>query len=156
MLGVAALEVPVPCGDHLEVLPVDAGFHGEDAVEAPLIGGDAQDQFLFAIADGAEAVEVIVEEGEEVFGILVQQDVFVGTQAVEEAIAAGCVFAFGGARAGGFLGILAVSIDLGLAGCARFIRIIHMRIGGRVRPGPFRFHTTGAGLGIRMAFCARG
>src|ERR1022692_2473155 len=37
---------------------------------------------------------------------------------------AGCVFALGGARAGGFLGILAVSIDLGLAGCARFIRII--------------------------------
>src|ERR1039458_3110734 len=97
---------------------------GEDTVEAALVGGDAQDQVLFAGADGLEAVQVVVEEEKELFGILVEEDMFVGAQAVEEAIAAGCVFALGGARAGGFLGILAVSIDLGLAGCARFIRII--------------------------------
>ena len=153
MLGVAALEVPVPCGDHLEVLPVDAGFHGEDAVEAPLIGGDAQDQFLFAIADGAEAVEVIVEEGEEVFGILVQQDVFVGTQAAEEAIAAGCGLAFGGAWAGGFLGVPAVGVDLCLGGCARLIRIFHIRFSGRVWPD-LRFDVRGGAGRMRAAFCA--
>jgi hypothetical protein len=147
------LEVPVPCGDHLEVLPVDAGFHGEDAVEAPLIGGDAQDQFLFAIADGAEAVEVIVEEGEEVFGILVQQDVFVGTQAAEEAIAAGCGLAFGGAWAGGFLGVPAVGVDLCLGGCARLIRIFHIRSSGRVWPD-LRFDVRGGAGRIRAAFCA--
>src|ERR1022692_4033499 len=118
---------------------------GEDTVEAALVGGD-----------GLEAVQVVVEEEKELFGILVEEDMFVGAQAVEEAIAAGCAFALGGAWAGRFLGVLPVGVDLGLGGCARFIRIIHMRIGGRVRPGPFRFHTTGGGLGIRMAFCARG
>ena len=97
---------------------------GEDTVEAALVGGDAQDQVFFAGADGLEAVQVVVEEEKELFGILVEEDMFVGAQAVEEAIAAGCGFALGGAWAGGFLGILAVSIDLGLAGCARFIRII--------------------------------
>src|ERR1019366_457619 len=126
---------------------------GEDTVEAALVGGDAQDQVLFAGADGLEAVQVVVEEEKELFGILVEEDMFVGAQAVEEAIAAGCGFALGGAWAGRFLGVLTVGVDLGLGGGARFIRIIHMRIGGRVRPGPFRFHTTGAGLGIRMAFC---
>ena len=30
-------------GDRLEALPVDAGLHGEGAVEAPLTGGDAHD-----------------------------------------------------------------------------------------------------------------
>ena len=111
-------------GHVVEAVAVDAGLHGEDTVEAALVGGDAQDQVFFAGADGLEAVQVVVEEEKELFGILVEEDMFVGAQAVEEAIAAGCVFALGGARAGGFLGILAVSIDLGLAGCARFIRII--------------------------------
>ena len=30
-------------GDRLEALPVDAGLHGEGAVEAPLTGGNAHD-----------------------------------------------------------------------------------------------------------------
>jgi hypothetical protein len=68
----------------VEAVAVDAGFHGEDAVETPLVGGDAQDQFLFAGADGAEAIEEVLNEEEEVFGILAGQDVFVGAQAVAE------------------------------------------------------------------------
>src|ERR1039457_1858626 len=151
--GVPVLAALFLGGHVVEAVAVDAGLHGEDTVEAALVGGDAQDQVLFAGAYGLEAVQVVVEEEKELFGILVEEDMFVGTQAVEKAITAGSGFAFGGARAGGFLGVLAVGVDLGLAGGARFIRIIHMRIGGRVRPAPCRFHTTGAGLGIRMAFC---
>jgi len=72
-----------------------------------------------------EAVEVVVEEDEELFRVLVEQDVFTGAQAMEKAIAAGCVFALGGARAGGFPGIFAIGLDPGLARFARFIRIFH-------------------------------
>src|ERR1017187_3188073 len=57
---------------------------GEDTVEAALVGGDAQDQVLFAGADGLEAVQVVVEEEKELFGILVEEDMFVGAQAVSE------------------------------------------------------------------------
>src|ERR1035438_9687518 len=96
---------------------------------------------------------LIVEEGEEVFGILVQQDVFVGTQAAEEAIAAGCGLAFGGAWAGGFLGVPAVGVDLCLGGCARLIRIFHIRFSGRVWPD-LRFDVRGGAGRMRAAFCA--
>jgi hypothetical protein len=65
-----------------------------------LIGGNAQDQVFFGGADGLEAVQVVVEEEEELFGIFIEQDVFVGAQAVEEAIAAGRGFAFSAAWSG--------------------------------------------------------
>ena len=124
--GVLVLAELVDVGDALEVVAVDAGFHGEGAVEAPLIGGDAQDQGFFAGADGAEAVEEVLEEEEEVLGILAGEDVFVGAQAVAETVAAGCGFAFRGARAGGFLGVLAVGVDLGLGGFAGTIRFFRV------------------------------
>ena len=82
----------------------------------------------FSSADGLEAVQMVVEEEEELGGIFVEQDVFVGAEAVEEAIAAGCVFAFGSARASRFLCVLAVGVDLGLGGCARLISVFHIRI----------------------------
>ena len=77
---------------------------------------------------------MIVEEAEEIFGILVEHDVFVGAQAVEKAITAGSGFAFGGARAGRFLGVLAVGVDLRLGQCAGFVRFFHIGCGGRVWP----------------------
>jgi len=40
--------------------------------------------FSSASPEGVEAVEVVVEEAEEIFGILVEQDVFVPAQAVQE------------------------------------------------------------------------
>ena len=80
---------------------------------------------FFGGADGLEAVEVVLNAAEEFGGILVEQDVFVGTQAMEEAIAAGCFFTRGGAGASGFFGILAVGIDFRLAGSARLVRILH-------------------------------
>ncbi len=100
MVDQLPFELKVFGGDRLEALPVDAGLHGEGAVEAPLTGGDAHDQFLFAIADGAEAVVEVFEEDEEFFGIFVEEEVFVGAQAVDQAIAAGCGSAFRGTWTG--------------------------------------------------------
>ena len=100
MVDQLPFELKVFGGDRLEALPVDAGLHGEGTVEAPLTGGDAHDQFLFALADGAEAVVEVFEEDEEFFGIFVEEEVFVGAQAVDESIAAGCGSAFRGTWTG--------------------------------------------------------
>ena len=112
MVDQLPFELKVFGGDRLEALPVDAGLHGEGTVEAPLTGGDAHDQFLFALADGAtddhflavagglEAVVEVIEEEEKLFGVLVEQEVFVGAQAVDESIAAGCGSAFRGTWTG--------------------------------------------------------
>src|ERR1039458_10216589 len=139
------------CGDIVEAVAVDAGFEGEGAVQAPLVVGDAQDQFFFGGADGAEAIQVIVDEEEELFGVLVEQDVFVGAQAVEEAIAAGCGFAFGCFWASLFLCVPAVGVDLGLAGGAGFIRAFHIHISGRVSPY-LAFMLWGANRGFGWQF----
>src|ERR1017187_9016334 len=61
------------CGDIVEAVAVDAGFEGEGAVQAPLVVCGAQDQFFFGGADGAEAIQVIVDEEEELLGVLVEQ-----------------------------------------------------------------------------------
>jgi hypothetical protein len=111
-----------------EAVAVDAGFDGEGAVEAPLSGGDAQDELLFALADGVEAVVEVFQEEEEVFGILAGQEVLVGAEAVFQAIAAGCGFAFGGAWASGFFGVLTVGVDLAFRGCTGGVRFVHIRI----------------------------
>jgi len=50
--GANFLVVRVLFGGLHEAFPEDAGFHGEGAAEAPLIGGDAHDQLLFGFAGG--------------------------------------------------------------------------------------------------------
>jgi hypothetical protein len=71
------------------------------------------DDHFFAVADGAEVVVEILEEAEEGFGILAFEDeVFVAGEAVGKAVAAGGGFALGCARAGRFLGVLAVGFRL--------------------------------------------
>jgi hypothetical protein len=83
-------EVTIFGGDPGEELAEDALFLGEVAVEAPLIGGDAGNDHLFGLADGAEGIVKTFEEELEVFGIIViEQDMFVGAHAVGEAIATG-------------------------------------------------------------------
>ena len=77
-VGIAFLAVLVLVGDIVEAVAEDAGFHGEDAVETPLIGGDAEDQFFFAFADRVEGIEEVLDEGEEVFGVFAGEDVLVG------------------------------------------------------------------------------
>ena len=145
-------------GDLPKAVAEDAGFHGEGAAEAPLVVGDAQDQHFFAVAEGLEAVVEVFEEHEEIFGVLVEQDMFIGAQAVEEAIAAGCGFALGSARAGGFLGVLTVGVDLGLGGGARFVRILrifHVCISGAGGP-VLNLMLGGRAWRSRVAFRASG
>ena len=105
--------VPVDAVQDGGFFAVDAGFEGKSTVETPLGGGDALDHQVFAVADGAEVVVEILEEADEGIGILAFEDeVFVAGEAVGEAVAAGGGFAFGGARAGGFLGVAAVGFRL--------------------------------------------
>jgi len=134
LLRVYSLLFRVLCGDLLEALAIDAGFHGEGSVEPPLIGGDAADDHYLAVADGLEAAVEVVEEQEKLFGVLVEQEMFVGAQAVEQAIAAGCGFSGCGARAGRFLGILPVGPEAGFGGGAGCVGIGHMRVIGRGSP----------------------
>ena len=139
----------VPGGDRLEALAVDGGFHGEGAVEAPLIGGDALDQFFFAEADGAEVVVEVLEEEEKLFGIFAGEDMFVARQAVFEAVAAGSALALGAARAGRFLRISTVSVDLGFRRFAGVGRVFHLVVCGRGCAGPFASILHSGILGIR-------
>src|ERR1700722_16514688 len=96
----------------MDAMTVEFGFDGEGAFEAPLEIDQMLHQLFFGGAAGAEAEMVVVEQQNEFAGILVEDDVFVAGQAVDDAIAAGSGFAFGGAGAGGFLGIAAVGFDL--------------------------------------------
>ena len=153
LLRVDSLLFRVLCGDLLEALAIDAGFHGERAVQAPLIGGDAADDHFLAVADGLEAAVEVIEEEEKLFGVLVEQDVFVGAQAVEEAIAAGCGFPGYGARAGGFLGVLPVGPEAGFGGGAGCFGIGHKRGVGRGSPYP-RLDGRGRDAGDAGAFRA--
>jgi hypothetical protein len=115
-----------------------------------MIGGNAQDQQILGIADGAEAILHILDEILEVVETFVEHEVLGGAQAVEEAIAAGGIFAFGSAWAGGFLRVPAVGVELGLGGRTGFIRIIH------VDTTTFRFQLTGSGGGYGWGFGASG
>ena len=75
----------------------------------------------------------------------------IGAQAVGEAVAAGCVFARSGAWAGGFLGVLAVGVDLGLCGGAAvclflfFILILRALCAPYLSLGCYRERLAGAG-----------
>jgi hypothetical protein len=65
-------------------------------LDTGLVAGEVGDgigthsQHFFAFAGGAEDFVEVLEEQEEIFGILVKQDVFVGALAMREAIAPGC------------------------------------------------------------------
>ncbi len=91
-----------------------------------MVSGDAEHQFFLAFADWEEAVEEVVEEGEEVFRILAGEDVFVGAQAMEQVVAAGCGLTFRGARTSRFLRVFAIRSDAGLAGGVLFVPVFHV------------------------------
>jgi len=90
-------------GDILEAVAVEAGFEGGGAVEAPLGQGDVQDQFLFGFADGLEAADMILEEGEEFAGVFGFEEVLVGFGGAGDGVAAGGGLALRGAGAGRLL-----------------------------------------------------
>lgn len=93
----------------------DSGFDGWGGIQSPLGGGNAPDEFFLVVANGVEAIGMILEEVAVFFGIAVDE-VFASAEAVAEAIAAGCGFACGGPWAGGFLGILAIGVELSFGG----------------------------------------
>lgn len=154
ILGVDALAVGILFGDGLEAFAVEGGFHGEDGVEAPLTGGHAQDEFLFDFADGLKAIDEVLEKEQEVGGVVIKDEVFVGAQSVDETIAAGFGFAFGRAGAGRFLCIAAIGFDSGLAGLVRgffhcvvpFASMVWRRDGGDWADSGQAFERTGAGF----------
>jgi hypothetical protein len=91
LVGQFPFAVVVRGRDAREAVAEEGRFHGKGVFEAPHIGGDVGDQHFLAFADGAKGIVEVFEEQEEVFGIIVvKQDVFVGAQSVDQAIAAGC------------------------------------------------------------------
>jgi len=107
-------------------------IEGGGAVEAPLGQGDVQDQFLLGFADGLEALEVVLEEGEEFAGVFGFEEVLVGFGGAGDGVAAGGGLASkeraqnGATRAASILGIA----------CS---------LAARENRAPLRFWSTGAG-----------
>ena len=153
VLGVEPPAAGVLFGDGHEALAVDAGFEGKRATEAPFVGGDAEDQSFLGFADGLEAIDVILEQEEELGGFVVGEDMFVGAQAVHQAIAAGFIFAFRCAGAGGFLCVTAIGLDSRLTDGARFGGIFHSCLAARGCRS-FRLHATRRGAGDLMVLRA--
>jgi len=81
------------------------GFHGEDALEAPVADGHAFDEGAFDGAGGAVVGVEGVEDGDEAFGGFVIEDDGGGEDAVTVGVAGGDDFAERGCGAGGFLGV---------------------------------------------------
>ncbi len=70
----------------------EAGFDGPVAVEAPVGGSHFFDEGVFDAIGGLEAVEVLVEHGEEVFGRFALEDEATGEQAMADRVAGGTLF----------------------------------------------------------------
>src|SRR5208282_181732 len=68
------------------------------------------------MVDGLEMRAVLVEELEEFGGVGIGREELAGGHAVYEAVAAGDGFALGGARAGTFVGVLAIGVHLRFGG----------------------------------------
>lgn len=112
-------------GDIVEAVAKDAGLHGENAVEAPLAGGDAVDQFFLGGTFRVKANDVVVEEEQEFLFVVAGEHVLAAGEAVFEAVAAGGGLSrvrFGTAR---FFGVLAVGVGLRIRGGAGIFRIDH-------------------------------
>src|ERR1022692_4022424 len=119
-------------GEGVGTLAIDVESAGR---EVALVGRDGWRRRRFAVLFGVvffggvpvlaalflgghvvEAVQVVVEEEKELFGILVEEDMFVGAQAVKEAIAAGCGFALGGRGPVDFLAFCRLALILASLG----------------------------------------
>jgi hypothetical protein len=107
---VFGIEVFVPA---LEVLGVEVGLGQTEAADEPLVVDKGVDEVALARGGGEELGVVFGCELGESGGVFATDDEGFGVEAGLESVAAGVEFAFGGARAGGFLRIAAIRFDLG-------------------------------------------
>jgi hypothetical protein len=102
--------------ESLMVAAVDLVFHIQGTIEAPLGGGYESDEFLAGSFGRPESGTEVGEQVGVFGGILFVEEVGFGAQAVGDAVAAGGSFAFWGAGAGAFPGVLPVGVELGFGG----------------------------------------
>jgi len=97
------------------VIP-ELGFDAAEAALGPLSGDEGVDERELDGIGGAEVEEELGGEGFEFGGIFAGDDVGPGVDAGFEGVESGAGFALGGGGAGGFLGVEAIGVDLGLGG----------------------------------------
>ena len=91
-----------------------AGFDAGNALQAPIGGGDLQDEQFFKGANGLKVVLEGGKEFEEDLIVLAGDGDIAGEEAVLEGVAAGGDFAFGGLGAGAQESVAAVGVSLRL------------------------------------------
>lgn len=94
-----------------------------------------------------EGIDEVVEEEEEVFGVLAGEEVFVGAEAVGEAIAAGSGLTGRGTGSGRFFRVFAIGVELGGGGLAGGTRFFSWFCGARCAAPYLRLHSTPWGVG---------
>jgi hypothetical protein len=82
-------------GNAADFVAVEAGFDGPGAAHAPEGGGHFLDDAELDAVDGAEALDVLVEEGVEVLAGLVGQDDAPGERAVADGVVGRSLFSGG-------------------------------------------------------------
>ena len=92
----------------------EVGFDAAEAALGPLGGDESIDESALIVVGGVEAEEECRGEGCECGGVFVVDDFRMGVDAGFQGVERGDGFAFGGSRAGGFLGVEAISVELGL------------------------------------------
>jgi hypothetical protein len=90
----------------------EVGFEEAQAAELPLGVGQGVDEFGFLGIGGTVGVAERLDQGGAGLGIFVGEEIELGIEAGFEGVAAGDGFAFGRARAGGFLGVAAIGLNL--------------------------------------------
>ena len=103
------LGVEVVVGDHAVE---ELAFYAGGSFESPCKASEAICEEFFDEGFGGELVEEALFAGVELFLGFAFDDVGGGGQAVGGGVLGGFGFAFGGFGAGGFLGVLAVCVDL--------------------------------------------
>jgi hypothetical protein len=91
---------------------VKAGFDANHAAETPVGPGHLAEAELLGIVGGLVGGAEAVEEGLEFGGVLDREDGVAGGEVVGTAVVGDFGFAFGGAWAGGELGVAAIGVDL--------------------------------------------
>ena len=92
----------------------EAALDADHAAETPLGPGHLAEAALLGLVGGAVSGAEAGQEGLELGGVLDGEEGVAGGEAVRAAVVCDFGFAFGGARAGGELGVAAIGVDLQL------------------------------------------